>query len=547
MPSPEHEAYRRSILMWCSEHCEDPSIEDELQQHAEAALVLWHMDLEPARPVLQSCYAPDPRGSRPRDPVVMLRALVLALLVGQPAINKWAPQLRGGRVLRLLAGLEEDDGCPGVGTLYDFLHRLHDGPIRRACEHQERPSVTERRRSRAPQPKRSKKSAQEKRKAKGPRKKRKRAKGQPAEEAAARQAATKSATAKLVDELAAARDAANPIDLLARLGEILLKVAVVPSAERGLLGDMQALLMGGDGSPLRTGASRYGKKTCDHPRSERCDCPRIYDDPDAVVGWDSHRKAFFYGHHFYEFSISSNGHDLPVALRLDPANASDHVASLKSLDWFRKLLAEHGLPWKFHAIIQDAGHDGEPNHRYIIDMGALPVIPLSTKAPAVHPVRPDVSLSPRGVPLCEHGAEMAPWGSAGPDRRVFVCPVKAGTLKRCPAAPDHQPGWVCRPGQRLAPTISVKVSDNPRLCPPLPRNRPRFQKLMNLRSGTERSNSMKKVRFKLEAARHRRHSFWLIRLHLIAMLQHGLAWVAEVDAKQFVAGLLGKRSMELAA
>ena len=175
------------------------------------------------------------------------------------------------------------------------------------------------------------------------------------------------------------------------------------------------------------------------------------------------------------------------------------------------------------------------------------MIPLSGAAPGVHPVRSDVPLSPRGVPLCEHGAEMAPWGSAGPDRRVFVCPVKAGKLDRCPAAPDDQPDWVCRPGQRLAPTTSIKVSDNPRLCPPLPRNSQRFQKLMNLRSGTERSNSMKKCRFKLEAARHRRHSFWLIRLHFIAVLQHGLAWVPDTNAKEFVARLLGKRTEELAA
>ncbi len=51
---------------------------------------------------------------------------------------------------------------------------------------------------------------------------------------------------------------------------------------------------------------------------------------------------------------------------------------------------------------------------------------------------------------------------------------------------------------------------------------------------------MKKGRFKLEAARHRGASFWLIRLHLIAILQHALAWVADADASALVGELLGR-------
>jgi hypothetical protein len=47
---------------------------------------------------------------------------------------------------------------------------------------------------------------------------------------------------------------------------------------------------------------------------------------------------------------------------------------------------------------------------------------------------------------------------------------------------------------------------------------------MKLRAGCERSNAVKKERFRLEHARHRRASFWLIRLHLIALLQHARAW-----------------------
>ncbi len=93
--------------------------------------------------------------------------------------------------------------------------------------------------------------------------------------------------------------------------------------------------------------------------------------------------------------------------------------------------------------------------------------------------------------------------------------------------------------------MAVKVSDNPRLCPPVPRNSPSHQRLLNHRSGCERSNAVKKGRFKLELARHRRWSFWLIRLllHLIAVLQHASTWVMGMDSALLVDLLLGREEL----
>jgi len=51
---------------------------------------------------------------------------------------------------------------------------------------------------------------------------------------------------------------------------------------------------------------------------------------------------------------------------------------------------------------------------------------------------------------------------------------------------------------------------------------------------------MHKEPFNLIAARHRRSSFWLIRAHLNALLQHGRAWVAKKDANGLVDHLLGR-------
>lgn len=345
-------------------------------------------------------------------------------------------------------------------------------------------------------------------------------------------------TAKLVAELAASAELASPNDLLTRLGAILLAVGVQASAEKGLLGDVRKLTVAGDGSPLVTGTNRYGKRTCECPKHERCDCPRIFDDPDARFGYDSHRERMVFGHHFYEVSVSVAGHDLPLALRLDSANTTDYTASVMTLDRLRKALPPVGMAIRH--FIADAGHDGESNYRYCLNAGILPLIPLRGSVPAVHPKRPDLSLSKRGIPTCEAGAEMVPRGSAGKDRPIFACPVRNGKLASCPMAPPGQPDWLCHPELKCGPTVVPNVNDNPRLCPPVPRNSKTYEMLYKLRSGCERSNSVKKEIFKLEDARHRRASFWLVRLHLIAVLQHARAWVEEGAARRLVDHLLGR-------
>jgi hypothetical protein len=81
----------------------------------------------------------------------------------------------------------------------------------------------------------------------------------------------------------------------------------------------------------------------------------------------------------------------------------------------------------------------------------------------------------------------------------------------------------------------------------VPRNSARHAELYALRSGCERSFSVKKERFRLEDARHRRWSFWIIRLYLIAVLQHARAWVVDQDPMALVDHLLGRTPQQAAA
>ena len=239
MPSPGHESYRRTVLEWFRAHALERDVIADLERFKDAALVLWHLDLDPASPSLRSCYAQNPRGGDPWEALVVLRCLLLGALVGEPRINRWVPILKASRVLRVLCGLPPEGAeCAGVGTLYDFLHRLHDGPIRQACEHQARPSEAERRRARTarvPQPKPGKSDKPETKRTKKSQRSRRSRRQDPVQA----EAKELGATEKLLAELKATRDNPNPNDLLERLSALLLEVGAMESARRGLLGKLR--------------------------------------------------------------------------------------------------------------------------------------------------------------------------------------------------------------------------------------------------------------------------------------------------------------------
>ena len=538
-PSP-HASYHESVERRIRAYVGAPSCTAAVKNLLPAILVLWYLDLEPARGPLQRCYARSPRGGRPWDPIILLRSYLLGLLL-KSNITDLVNRLRAEPLLRIVVGLPDlvSDGerkSPGVGTFYDFLHRMHDGPHDTFRAGVVRPSQTDRRRVREPRKLESK--AAKKTYGKKVRGRRKRKKDAEAEAAKA-ETESMALTEKIVRELQCTEACANPQDYKTRLNTLLLELAVKVSAEKGLVGETKSIVASGDGSALPTGASGHGKKDCGHGRRERCDCPRRYADPDAQRGFDAFRKCYYFGHHFYEIGTGAAGHDLPLFISLDAANVPENGMALRALDSLNKLYSEQTQGWHLGTVILDAGHDNQATHRYLIAHGATPVIPLSCSAPALHPTRPEVKLSPKGIPLCEGDAEMAAWGSAGEGRPLFICPVKAGKLARCPMAPKGSSDWACHPEMKYGPAISVKTADNPRLFPAIQRNSKKYAELYRKRTESERSNSVKKETFDLLGAHHRRKSFWFFRLIGIAILQHAKAWVAGVDIDEFLALLLG--------
>lgn len=519
-PSPVHKHYTETVTRWLQ--AQPPQWHNAILLYAEAIVVLAHLDLGPALDIVRRCYATRPRGQKPHDPLAMLRACLLMVLSGEVRVDLFVERARAQPLLCVLAGFEPGH-FPGVGTFYDFFHRIADGdPALFTGGHTERPSVSQRRRARTPRPRASSAA-----------KKRDQLDGE-----------AKTRTQALVDELLARKDHPLPDDFTERLGRLLLEVAVVASAQRGLLGKTDKLIACGDGSVLRTGANGQGRRVCACSRYERCDCPRLYADGDARWGYDSHRKCYFFGHHFWELTCCSQGHDLPLALSLEAGNASDHTQGPATLDAAIKRLAGHSL--RIDILVEDAGHDSQAKHNYLRAHGISPVIPLAGTAPAFLPGT-DIALSTRGVPQCQAGVEMVKNGSAGAGRQVWMCAVKAGRCQTCPLAASDTPDWVCDPDTRHGPTHNIDAREHSRLLPPIARNTRSYARHYRLRGGSERSNSVKKVKFKLEAARHRLATLWHIRLTLMAILQHAMAWVAGIDAQQWVRDLLGGGNAECQA
>jgi hypothetical protein len=166
-----------------------------------------------------------------------------------------------------VAGFEPNK-VPACGTFYLFIDRLENGKYQKPCEHIIRPS--EHRKGKHLRNLATEKERRQK-------------------DAKADAAVYDSVTKKLKDELQANQDQPRPNDITKRLEDILINCAVIPSAEKGLIGDTLNITLSGDGSALPTGASPNGKPSCKCHENGiyNCQHDRYYSDPTATWGYDS--------------------------------------------------------------------------------------------------------------------------------------------------------------------------------------------------------------------------------------------------------------------
>jgi len=462
-------------------------IEDKarVEYYAKALSKLYIMDLDVLKPVLEPYYSHT--GKPAKNQPEIFRSFVLMSELGEHSITAWVEKLKGDSLLCAMVGVAPSD-VPEVGNHYDFIDRLW----------LENPEVAKNQRD-SLHPFRRK-----------PRKKLGKNQKQPPRHPGIIQ--------KFVDLALEGKTFESRPEKL--LQQILAKVAVIPSAEAGLLGDINNLAISGDGTCIISGGSPYGIKVCDCKSKGiyNCDCHRRFSDPQARHGWDSYHEQWFYGHCGYFLSVYNRdlNLDLPIFLRVVEAQRYDGVTAIVSLAEARKLYPV----FTFESFFGDAAHDNYPTYQLLNAWNMKPFIPLNEKNKGNFRFPPPINVDENGTPICMAGFPMVNWGFQNDRCRIkWRCPLVLGKVDSCP----------CKDKCSASPygrTVYSKPSWDLRIFTPVPRGSEEWKSEMKNRTSAERVNKRVLVDYGLENARARgkkRINWWLtvhsINIHLDARLK----------------------------
>ena len=205
----------------------------------------WMTDLSYITTMLLDCY--DAKGPEPRDPASMLRSYLLFLMtMPEIGITEWVNELIRVPYYAIISGFEPGD-IPGVGTFYDFFKRLWA-----ACGN----NLKSKKQMRKLKPKKGKKKGE-----KAP-------------------TATPGKVKRLVKWVI--HHAAKKTDLPSdRLFYFFQTQILTISAKLGLLGDMNALGLAGNGTPVVTAVYPRSKSTCNYRAQGLANCNHFLE----IVSW----------------------------------------------------------------------------------------------------------------------------------------------------------------------------------------------------------------------------------------------------------------------
>ena len=463
--------YLKKVQDSFASYNQNSEFQNSLQARNELFIIMKELNLDAAVDILKPLYCPVKHGDF-RDPVNMLRSLIVMTLLKIQGITEWVEMTRTSTLLAILTGFDPDD-VPGIGTYYDFLKRIYDGPYQKPCQHNIKKSDAL--------------SALHKRNIK-----------QEAEDKKNSFKPYNSQSKVLSDRLLADADEPRDCDYLKCLDDLLLRLGVMPTIEQGVLSNALQITISGDGSILKSNASGSGKPACSC-RDEgifKCDCPRYYSSATAKWRSNQHNDKFEFGDRYYHIVTTQNGHDFPLLVSMPGGNESDYTLSINAIDRLLKGVNENDIDMSFKYFAGDGHHDSQAHYTYLNAKNIIPVIPLSenTKKTLTH--LDNLTLDDDGTPLCPGNLKMRYHGfNQKKQAHTYCCPVKRNThrdgksvyishLDECPNKKD------CRPGAKMAPVIYLKPATDPRLFPPLSRDSKKFKELAKERSASERVNSV---------------------------------------------------------
>ena len=300
----------------------------------------WSLDLSGIDILMQDRYSVF--GPEPRLPSDMLRSILVSVEFKITSYTKFAADLKENFLHAIISGFSIGD-TPGVGTFYDFHKRLWLSDNKNI--------------SNAVHPPKEKPQKPKGNEEKAP----------PVE--------------KLTVEDLFQQFQKNPPSDMApclRLWEIFNSFFLQASADKNLV-SLKELALAGDGTPVYTPAKERKTRTCDCLKNgiHNCKCSRIYHQPDCDIGWDSHRKCFYFGYDLYMLTASDSVNDLPVFPFLNPASRHDSHGFL--YNWFsmKQMLPDANVT----KLILDAAHDAMPYYEYCKTNGITPYIDLTSTYP----------------------------------------------------------------------------------------------------------------------------------------------------------------------
>ena len=441
---------------------------------------LWITDLSKIHNLLIDEYSiKGPTGYAPSN---MLRSYLLYLFVSPTiGLTEWANQLKRVPLYAILSGFNIGE-TPAVGTFYDFLDRLWLSDQDNTKKH-------------------VKYKKTKKRKGKKPKK---------GEKAPMRKPGI---VTRLVERFLKYGSSKKNRDT-DRLFEFFHSQFLEVSASFGLLGNLNAFSISGDGTPV---------ETCAYPRYKKLPDDKEYDiynrdkqifsqQPDINSGWDSSRDKFYNGYDLYMITACDSFNDLPIYPKLNKASLHDSVGLLLNLNEF------------FHRfnicpidkILLDSAHDAKAIYKLLFKYDVEPFIDLNKRTKFIFENKSDITVSDQGIPICKRGIEMKSNGfDYTKNRKKWRCGNAKGTFIDCP-----NPCSKAKYGRNF----QTNPKDDLRIFTKTPRGSDKWKKTYNRRTSSERTNKREKVDYHLEAGRHRSTKMWYIRLYGIMMCQHIDAW-----------------------
>lgn len=345
-----------------------PRFKNKIINQAETIYKVFITDLTFVRKALAHTY--NPRGETPWDPILLFRSYWLMCQYGEKAsISKWVRTLNSNPFWAILSGFHPAN-VPGVGTFYDFEDRV------KRINNMLNPT--------------SKPQDDLKKNQKKPPKK-------------------KGIVQRLAKRVKREEARTLPRRPDTSLQNIFKQSFVIPSAQKGLLGNPANLSFAGDGMVFPTGSSPYGIKECNCWETHgnfKCDCPRRFSDPDANWSWDSYWEQYVFGYSNYTFTAADSPHDLPLFSTIAQAARHDSVTHTYTLYRMKELYPE----FNFLTDILDSAHDNYATYELLDYWNIEAFLDLNETNKGNFKYDPPIDITDEGIPICKAGFEMVNWG-----------------------------------------------------------------------------------------------------------------------------------------